>query len=132
MPGIVAKVDASRIQIAPPPRTTSRKRTIIERPITSIDDLFTQEATIRRILQFQLVVAKIARMIGDSGIDYAEAMSEKERDTIWSISGVNNSTTGHEVYLNFISARFRLQYLIARGTRSPLPMSESIPFWNPF
>jgi hypothetical protein len=131
MPGIVAKVDASRIQIAPPPRKTSGKR-IIDRPITSINDLFTQEATIRRILQFQLVVAKIARMIGDSGIDYAEAMSEKERDTIWSISGVNNSTTGHEVSLNFISARFRLQYLIARGTRSPLPMSESIPFWNPF
>lgn len=51
----------------------------------------------RRVLQFQLVVSKLARMMGDSGIKYAESFDDAERSNTWSMSGVNNSAVGHEV-----------------------------------
>jgi hypothetical protein len=99
MNGIKTKVDPSSIVISPPPRVlkTKGRKELTHRPIQSLDDLFSQEASILRVLQFQTACLKMARYMADAAISYAKDMSEEELKMDWRLSGVNQACDRHEV-----------------------------------
>jgi hypothetical protein len=103
MAGIKSKVELSSLTYVP--RRQEMKieglRQLIDRPIDSLDDLFRQEASILRVLEFEAVLLKIIRLAADAAISAAEEMSPEERGRIWALSGVNHSSDRHDVYPSY-------------------------------
>jgi hypothetical protein len=78
-----------------------KPKLIANRPIKQIEDLFKDEAIVRRVFQFELSCCKLLRYIGADAIFAACKMNDSDDSTLYLMESTNLSDKKHLVNLFF-------------------------------